>query len=246
MVSRRLQDAGALGSDYVPAAERTDLIVREAQRRFSDAGGDAQAAAEEADRSLGRYLDRLPTAQEAVDYHLSTSAPPYPHPFLVTSPELSVDTGGHGPRCLFIAACRLLLRKLSPALICETVSVPQPCSSAVGCRALAAEPRGESCAAMPGDREAEVRVLAEAGDSAWASATVLMLRSWRHRHTQCLQSFCKACSERSHEDLTCVGMAVGSSARLRSSHHRGCGVESHEVPAQVHTCGTRRPRGATR
>lgn len=74
VVSRRLQEAGALGSDYVPGADRNNMILREAQRGFTDAGGDAQAAAEDAERSLGRYLDRLPTAQEAIDYHLSTSA----------------------------------------------------------------------------------------------------------------------------------------------------------------------------
>lgn len=74
VVSRRLQEAGALGSNYVGAEERNSLIVREVQRAFAASDGDAQAAAEEA-RPLGRYLDRLPTAKEAVDYHLSTSAP---------------------------------------------------------------------------------------------------------------------------------------------------------------------------
>lgn len=76
VVSRRLQEAGALGADYVAAEQRNEMIVREALRQFAAARGDAQAAAEEAPRSLGRFLDRLPTAQEAVDYHLSTSAPP--------------------------------------------------------------------------------------------------------------------------------------------------------------------------
>eukprot|EP00892_Ulva_mutabilis_P004909 jgi/Ulvmu1/2790/UM140_0020.1 len=72
VVSRRLQEAGALGTDYVAAEERNRLIVREVQRAFADAG-DAQTAAEDAPKSLGRYLDRLPTAQEAIDYHLATS-----------------------------------------------------------------------------------------------------------------------------------------------------------------------------
>jgi hypothetical protein len=78
VAARRLQEAGALGGDnvYVPAQERLNLMLREAMKNISAAGGDAETAAAEARASLGRFLDELPTAEDAIDFFMSTSAPP--------------------------------------------------------------------------------------------------------------------------------------------------------------------------
>lgn len=75
VAARRLQEAGALGDpeeDYVPMSERREMITREVMRGIVAADGDAETAAVES-RSLGRYLDVLPTAEDCVDYFMSTS-----------------------------------------------------------------------------------------------------------------------------------------------------------------------------
>lgn len=77
VAARRLQEAGALGDPeevYTPSSTRLELISREVMRGINASGGDAETASVDARGSLGRYLDVLPTAEDAIDYFMSTSA----------------------------------------------------------------------------------------------------------------------------------------------------------------------------
>jgi hypothetical protein len=72
--ARRLQEAGELGQEYVPAKKRIAMIMRQVSEDLLAAeDGDLQGAAEAARRQLGRFLDQLPSAEDAVDHFMSAS-----------------------------------------------------------------------------------------------------------------------------------------------------------------------------
>jgi hypothetical protein len=80
--ARRLQEAGALGDpeeQYVSVQDRLEMMLSEAMRHISAAGGDAETAAVDTPSSLGKYLDVLPTAEDAIDYFMSKSTPKRPN-----------------------------------------------------------------------------------------------------------------------------------------------------------------------
>lgn len=79
VAARRLQEGGALGDTqdlYVPVRDRVAMMARDVMRDIAAAGGDAETAAVDARSSLGKYLDLLPTAEDAIDYFMSKSAIP--------------------------------------------------------------------------------------------------------------------------------------------------------------------------
>lgn len=76
VAARRLQEAGALGDPeevYVSVADRVGMMASEAVRGLAATGSDAETAAEESSSFLGKYLDMLPTAEDAIDYYMSKS-----------------------------------------------------------------------------------------------------------------------------------------------------------------------------
>jgi hypothetical protein len=74
--ARRLQEAGRLADDLAApsTAQRTARIMAEVARSIKEHDGDARAAADSAERSgVGRYLDEMPSAEAAINYHMSKS-----------------------------------------------------------------------------------------------------------------------------------------------------------------------------